>query len=413
MITHLPSRRKYIGSRYGYSNIKGFYPSQDIGIRYFGSSKNIECSQKCQKSNSGDWSYEVLASFPDYLNKDLDLNQIASLAVDYESELHDEFQVNISEEFFNIRKQSDAGNFSVGMVSCKDREGKVHYVAVDDSRISSGDLSYVFKNSMKGKSVYRNKNGNTEALPIDDPLVVSGEVVHISKGTTNVIDSDGRTFSIRLDDERFLSRELVGFSTGRAVGIDSEGNRGLYEVSSDSWGVDVESIWKGKFLCANEFGDKKMLSKESYEYVSGEYTALSKGSVTAKDKEGNFFRVDKEDSRLYSGEIEFVNTGMVCMKTPEGNIIKVSTNDPRIETGELISPYKDMATYVDTFGVRYYVHNSDPRIGKTIFGLHKGNKYIHNDKLMVNKKVPSHELESYLDSGWVLGMKRSYSKKRK
>jgi hypothetical protein len=98
----------------------------------------------------------------------------------------------------------------VGLTTVKDADGKTYQVPVDDPRIISGELVGVFKGMVSVKDC----NGNTCSVSKDDPRYLSGELVHVFKGTISVKDTEGNKFHVPKDDPRYLSGELVGIRKG-------------------------------------------------------------------------------------------------------------------------------------------------------------------------------------------------------
>jgi hypothetical protein len=67
----------------------------------------------------------------------------------------------------------------------------------------------------KGKMVVIGKDGKGFMINIDDPRVLSGELISPSKGKISVKDKMGNCFVISSDDPRFKSGELVGIAKGK------------------------------------------------------------------------------------------------------------------------------------------------------------------------------------------------------
>lgn len=139
LITEIDTNRKYIGVR---SSI--LIPEEDLGKRYFSSSSNKEFIAD-QKLNPSKYSYKILKTF----NNRND-------ALLYEIELHKEYDVAISDDYFNLSRSTS-----------------VHF---------SADVS--------GLIPVKDINGNIFSVSVNDPRYISGELVHHTKGTTNINISD-------------------------------------------------------------------------------------------------------------------------------------------------------------------------------------------------------------------------------
>lgn len=103
------------------------------------------------------------------------------------------------------------------------------------------------------KTTVKDSEGNTISVPVDDPRLLSGELVGIAKGKVAVKDSNGNTFLVDRTDPRVLSGELVGVNKGR------------------KFKQKVPSPLKGTFLAKNRDGDMCRLTKNDPRYISGEY----------------------------------------------------------------------------------------------------------------------------------------------
>jgi len=93
-----------------------------------------------------------------------------------------------------------------------------------------------------------------------------------SLGKASVIDQFGNKFKVPINDPRLLSGELVGVTKGRSIVKDNS----------------------GKILSVDKF-DSRILS--------GELVGVTKGFMVAKDKNGKTMQVSVNDTRLLSGEL--------------------------------------------------------------------------------------------------------------
>jgi hypothetical protein len=99
---------------------------------------------------------------------------------------------------------------SKGKASVKDINGKVTRVSVNDPRILSGELV----GSTKGKTVVKDNQGNILQVASNDPRILSGELVGSTKGLSLVKDNQGNILQVASNDHRILSGELVGINRG-------------------------------------------------------------------------------------------------------------------------------------------------------------------------------------------------------
>jgi hypothetical protein len=235
IITHKETGKKYIGSR-----SSKLEPIKDIGKKYFSSSSNKDFI-KDQKNNPQNYLYEVYGQYPDRIT----VNEV-------ECELHKQYDVGYNEEYIN------------------------------------NATAYTPYFCTAGKITVKDKNGNFFQVNQDDPLFLSGELTHISKGTVTVKDKKGTIFRVNTNDPRYLSGELRQFTKGTTVVKDKDGN--MFRVNTN---------------------DPR--------YLSGELTHVTKGTVTVKDKDGNIFKVDIKDPRILSGELVGFAKGKIWLTNGKDN----------------------------------------------------------------------------------------------
>lgn len=111
----------------------------------------------------------------------------------------------------------------------------------------------IMSNCKAGKTAFKDSLGNTFLTSIDDPRVISGELVGIAKDKILAKDSFGNNFLVDKDDPRFLSGELVGVNKGK------------------TWKQKVPSPLKGTFLAKDKHGNMCRLTKEDPRYISKEF----------------------------------------------------------------------------------------------------------------------------------------------
>lgn len=155
-------------------------------------------------------------------------------------------------------------------------------IVVDEStlepllpQIASGPKLFGPDNGMYGKShkestkklmsdyasrttVVQDADGNKFKTDINDPRLLSGELVGIAKGKVAVKDSSGNNFLVNKDDPRYLSGELVGVNKNR------------------KFKQKVPSPHKGTFLAKNREGLMVRLTKLDSRYISGEFIHFRK-----------------------------------------------------------------------------------------------------------------------------------------
>ena len=146
------------------------------------------------------------------------------------------------ENCYNISLGGDGWKM-VGTTTMHDLSGKYYRVSVDDPRVLSGDL--VGPN--KGKANYKDSNGTLLRLSVDDPRVLSGEVESYVKGIGTYKDSNGTLLRLSVDDPRVLSGEVVPMNKGKTLVKDANGK--FYNVSVSDPRVlsgELKPVWVGK-----------------------------------------------------------------------------------------------------------------------------------------------------------------------
>ena len=121
-------------------------PKEDIGIKYFSSSKNKEFI-KDQKENPQDYKYKIIKIF-----------KTRREAIEHEIFLHNKFNVGINEKFYNDSKQTSTGFDTTGRCPVKDKDGNIFLVNTNDTRFLSGELVSIAKGRIVNMSNKHREN---------------------------------------------------------------------------------------------------------------------------------------------------------------------------------------------------------------------------------------------------------------
>jgi hypothetical protein len=249
-ITNIVGKKHYYGVR-----TSKIHPSQDLGIKYFSSSKDNAFKQD-QKDNPSHYKYKVVQIF-----------SFRELAVQREVDLHNKFDVgnNVdidgNKKFYNKTKQTSTGFDTTGMAAYKDGKGNVMMVLSKDKRVMNGELIHILsgikhtkKSSLRETVTVKDVNNNYFRISIHDSRYLSGELVGVAKGLLPVRDRNNNFLQVSKTDSRYLSGELLAFSKG------------------------VSNIkCKNMVTVRNKFDECFNVSNEDPRYLSGELTAASKG----------------------------------------------------------------------------------------------------------------------------------------
>ena len=271
--------------------------------------------------------------------------------------------------------------------------------------------------STKGTTTVRNpKTGKCFNVKIDDPRLKTGELIHSTKGKVTVFDSKSNKFiSISTDDPRYISGELKMKLSKKFSG---KGRTMIYNRTTNEYkciyakelneylkkGWIKQSKCKGRvsptkgmvWVCKGD--EMKIIKKEELQVYLNDGWVNKRNVSPCKNKIGiikdgiNKF-VNEEELQVYlnDGWVEGMSTrnkGMVTVYDPlkpNEKCFSVTKDDPRFISGELkLAVFK--------------------KYNMGLGGSCKGLKYINKDGVI--KRVKPEELQSYLNDGWSLGMKK-------
>ena len=272
LITELSTNKKYIGVRSCDIPIE-----DDLGKIYISSSTDESFIQR-QKENKSDYSYIVLSNY-----------KTREEANAEEIRLHNLYDVDINEEYYNKTKA---------------QSNKFNPV---------------------NKAVVKDKDNNILQVSINDPRYLSGELVHIDTGMATVKDSDGNIFKVSVNDPRYLSKELVGHTKGKVPVKDKNGNMFLVDKNDPRY-LSGELIHNmiGKTLsteCKKKISDKNSGNKNGFYGKVHSDEALNKLSNIYLI-EGTEYRGREEVAKKYGINIRTVANRCKSDLFPEWKLIK-------------------------------------------------------------------------------------------
>jgi len=192
---------------------------------------------------------------------------------------------------------------------------------------------------------------------------------NVNKGKVIIIDSLGNKFSVSINDPRIISGELIVLSKGRKHSDKSKKQMSLSQLGR------THTIETKKQMSINS--PKKFPVKDSRGNV---YHVNKKEFYQNNDLVG--INAGKILSETTKQKISNQNKGFVVVKDCLGNIFKVSVDDPRIASGELVGHTKGKASMVDiNTGICFQVSVDDPRIASgELVGPNKGKGHRHKSK---------------------------------
>lgn len=114
---------------------------------------------------------------------------------------------------------------NVGQVPILDEAGMFRWISKDHPDLADNLASGRWSHHLKGKLTVKLATGGPSFnVDVDDPRLLTGEIVPQSKGMATVVPAGGgKAFQVPKDDPRIASGELVAQNSGRVRVLDAEG----------------------------------------------------------------------------------------------------------------------------------------------------------------------------------------------
>ncbi len=320
-ITNIVEIKHYIGIR----TSKNILPQDDLGVKYFSSSKDTQFKQD-QKDHPENYRYKII--IVSYSRK-----KVAELEVKY----HKKFNVGNNSKFYNLANQTNTSFSDHEKVSMRDKDGKCVRVSINDPRIENGELFGV----AKGKIAMIDGEGKISQVSIVDPRIASGELQYINKGVTTVRDSNGNHIRVDVDDPRIKTGELQNINKGISTMRDFNGN--IIKVTSNDPRIKTGELvgsTKGMTKMRDSDGKIYYVSTSDPRIKTGELVGICKGLFPAKDRMGNTKLISKDSLEWKNGEFTGI-TKIFIYITPFGNFINDFTKIPYIKLYRMCISYRD------------------------------------------------------------------------
>ena len=193
----------------------------------------------------------------------------------------------------------------------------------------------------------------------------------------------------------------------------------------------------GTITAKDKDGNFIQVSMYDERWLNGELVGSTKGRFNVIDNKGNIFLTTKDDEKYISGEVKSIACGTVAAKfanNQDEKLFRVSVDDERLKTGELIAWSKNKILAKDKNGKVFYVDKHDERyisgtltpfwVGKKhkeetiekVKNTYKEIKHQQGEKNSQygtcwvtkdneNKKIKKEELDTYIQMGWIKGRK--------
>ena len=194
-ITNVIENKHYYGRRACDGN-----PRNDLGIRYFSSSKD-KIFIKDQKQNPHKYKYKILLTTP-----------VKEKAERLEISLHKRFNVAANPNFYNLA-QARSNGFSVGgtAVAILVETGEKIKVCTGDPRFKSGEIIHHTKGMRFVKNVI---TGETKFVDKSDLMYKTEEWVSPAKGKVVVkYPNSNVCFQVSVDDPIYQNGEVIYYRT--------------------------------------------------------------------------------------------------------------------------------------------------------------------------------------------------------
>lgn len=124
----------------------------------------------------------------------------------------------------------------------------------------------------KGKSVHRNKSGETLQLSQDDERVLSGEFIPVMTGIGQFKDKSGKVYNLQKDDPLIKELGLMGMTYGHVTVFDLTGKTVYISVEEFKRNPDLyRRVLSGRKRVYSNSGEEKLLYPTDERVLSGEY----------------------------------------------------------------------------------------------------------------------------------------------
>lgn len=209
-----------------------------------------------------------------------------------------------------------------------------------------------------------------ESYIVNDDMITNPKCYNVAHGGKNsllslisVLTENGYALVTR---EEYEKGNYKRNATGKTTVVDENGNKLWVDIDSEET-KKYKNIQCGSSLYWIN-GERKRLKVNDERVLSGEAISISHNTITAKDKDENFYRVSLDDIRLKNGELLPIWSGRKHTQETKQKISDTSRR-LKLQYGEKNSQYGTM-------------------------WINKNNK---------NKKIKKEELLFYKNDGWVEG----------
>ena len=211
------------------------------------------------------------------------------------------YTVDIDDERY---KNGELEYINKGNVIIKDNE---KYKSISKEEFKSGNYDFMFKNT-----IIVNVDGEHKRISLDDERYKNGEIKSIYHNTSMYKDKNGKVFRCNINDPRVLSGELVGVTKGKK--LSEEHNKKIHEKQIGrvhiNNGIKMKYIYKENL---NEYLNNgwilgelpKIYSEEKKKEISKKISEKIKGKIYIhKDKQNKMINISELDNYIKDGWVK-------------------------------------------------------------------------------------------------------------
>ena len=183
----------------------------------------------------------------------------------------------------------------------------VHRLGKDNPFFGKHHSDYtkdILSKKNKGKSIYKNSDGEMFSLYKTDPRVINGELKNINKGRVVVIDKNGNTISVSVDSEEYKNGEYTPLNKGRTHSKDFKENLSKM-VSELKWFTNGIDCIRSHEKPDETWVEGRLLNKRIKDFNNGFINIRAKIAPDNTWVEGKIDKRKLDRVWINDGKIEF------------------------------------------------------------------------------------------------------------
>ena len=262
----------------------GVHNTNNLNDGYMGSGTRLHYAYK--KYGIENFTKEILKFF-----------DTSKEAFEYESEVVNEDLIK-DDNCYNIKQGGD-GWQTIGLITVKDKDGNCFDVQKDDPRYLSGELVHSTKYT---KCVY-----NTETcsyLRVSTEIIKDNDnLIPLNTDKVKVFDKNGNCFTVDINDNR-IGNELIVWSKNHILAKDNNGNNFLVNINDERLkNGQLKNFWIGH-KHSEESKNKLKETHKNTHYQLGEKNSQYGKCWIHNDKESKSILKTELNNYLNNGWIK-------------------------------------------------------------------------------------------------------------